>query len=405
MDLSRPSPDLLIWTNSVPIFLKLDQLAIAPRLPACFPHKTILPPMKTHPAASLILAPAFLLVAGSLLVTPSPTRAGEQLTFKPKEIACPVPPANVSDWQFSMGMPGWVPQVAGNLGVDYKTVHTQINPDTIIKDLDMTASFTGEIRKGKFGLYGDFLYLSMSENQRVGGMVSQVNVRLDYYLADLELNYRLIQRPWGWVDVRAGCRYTSLYTQMGFIRSDAAINHGSREFVDNISSTIGKKLESVLSGDEPNLPLPPLSADQKEKLKALIQIAREDPELVAAIKSGVKSEINKEKKRVANELAARLRKSLDFSTTLFEQWWDPYIGLAARINLPKSFYLTARGDYGGFGVGSDRTWQTLVGFGCNITKNTYAELGWRYLYADYEHDGFIYDVSTQGAQFTVGFNF
>jgi len=59
-------------------------------------------------------------------------------------------------------------------------------------------------------------------------------------------------------------------------------------------------------------------------------------------------------------------------------------------------------DIGGFGVGSQLTWQGYGALGCQFTQRIYSEVGYRYLYVDYQHDGFVYDTATRGAQITVG---
>lgn len=46
--------------------------------------------------------------------------------------------------------------------------------------------------------------------------------------------------------------------------------------------------------------------------------------------------------------------------------------------------------------------------GCNITRNIYSEVGYRYLYDDFrdeEADGFLYQMSLHGAQITIGLTF
>ncbi len=55
--------------------------------------------------------------------------------------------------------------------------------------------------------------------------------------------------------------------------------------------------------------------------------------------------------------------------------------------------------------GSRITCQIYGALGCQLARNLYAEAGYRYLYVDYRHDGFIYDVSTGGAQVTMEINF
>jgi hypothetical protein len=63
------------------------------------------------------------------------------------------------------------------------------------------------------------------------------------------------------------------------------------------------------------------------------------------------------------------------------------IGLRGRFNLNKAFYLSAEADCWGFGVGSDITVQAYASLGCQITRNIYCEVGYRYLYDDFRDEG------------------
>ena len=105
-------------------------------------------------------------------------------------------------------------------------------------------------------------------------------------------------------------------------------------------------------------------------------------------------------------IASILRTQLNSGHGLTEYWADPYIGIGGRYKLTKAFYLTGKADVGGFDVGSDHHrarlwWARLPG----ITRNIYAELGFRFLYYDYDSDGFLYKVWTYGPQITVGAQF
>jgi hypothetical protein len=75
--------------------------------------------------------------------------------------------------------------------------------------------------------------------------------------------------------------------------------------------------------------------------------------------------------------------------------------------LNKTFYLTAETDVGGFGIGSDIAVEAYAALGCEITRNIFSEVGFRYLYDDFrdESAGFLYQPSTYGAQLTVGLRF
>jgi hypothetical protein len=68
-----------------------------------------------------------------------------------------------------------------------------------------------------------------------------------------------------------------------------------------------------------------------------------------------------------------------------------------------------RGDGGGFGVGSDLTWQAFPYFGWQFAKWGSLQAGYRWLYMDYETGSgtrqFKYDMLNQGPQlgFTLHF--
>ena len=81
------------------------------------------------------------------------------------------------------------------------------------------------------------------------------------------------------------------------------------------------------------------------------------------------------------------------------------MGFAARYNLSKAWYLTGKADIGGFGIGSELTWQGSCALGCQVTRNIFVEAGYRYLYTDYNQGGFLYDVTQSGAQITAGITF
>ena len=97
-----------------------------------------------------------------------------------------------------------------------------------------------------------------------------------------------------------------------------------------------------------------------------------------------------------------LKTQLNSGVSLTEYWADPYIGIGGRYNLSKAYYLTGKADVGGFDAGSKVTVQAYGALGCQVTRSIYAELGFRYLYYDYDSGGFLYKVSTYGPQITVG---
>ncbi len=86
-----------------------------------------------------------------------------------------------------------------------------------------------------------------------------------------------------------------------------------------------------------------------------------------------------------------------------QDWVDPIVGARVFLNLSENFSFGVRGDIGGFGVGSDFTWNVagLLFYDFDLLgRDASVVAGYRALYQDYE-DGsgankFAYDVTQHG---------
>jgi hypothetical protein len=91
-----------------------------------------------------------------------------------------------------------------------------------------------------------------------------------------------------------------------------------------------------------------------------------------------------------------------------QTWVDPL--LVVRMHLPNSgqWLVQIRGDFGGFGIGSDMTWQIQVYGGYRFTELFQVTAGYRVLGINYEmgtdKDRFKYDINTFGPVMQLGFN-
>lgn len=78
--------------------------------------------------------------------------------------------------------------------------------------------------------------------------------------------------------------------------------------------------------------------------------------------------------------------------------------MGANLSLPlaEKWRLNVRGDIGGFGVGSDLTWQAFPYVNWQFAKWSSLQAGYRWLYTDYETGSgtneFCYDVLSEGFQ-------
>jgi hypothetical protein len=328
--------------------------------------------------------------AGAALAVIGTVAAGS-LELEPKEMA-PAPTVTSGEpWHFDLGMPGWLASVSGDIGLRGVTSHVDVGFDQILRHIDWATSVSAEARKGRFGVYSDLLYLEASAALYNNGMLSKVNIGLSQYLVDGEAFYRVVECPRGWLDLRAGARYTDIYSSTKLFGNSRLIDQAATALANAIAGDLRTLLERLLQhrldGTNPPLPVPPLTANEKIKLLKLIIAARQDP-------------ITAQQK-----IAQVLNRELNRSFSLTERWTDPYLGISGQYDLNKTFYITGRADVGGFDVGSKVTVQAYGGLGCHITRSIYSEIGFRYLYDDYDSGGFLYKVSTYGPQITTGITF
>lgn len=90
-------------------------------------------------------------------------------------------------------------------------------------------------------------------------------------------------------------------------------------------------------------------------------------------------------------------------------WIDPVIGAAFATSLSDKWSFQLMGDIGGFGVGSQFTWQAWADFDWRFSKLASLALGYRHLDWDYKEGSgatrFSYDAYLTGPTVGVTFNF
>jgi len=68
-----------------------------------------------------------------------------------------------------------------------------------------------------------------------------------------------------------------------------------------------------------------------------------------------------------------------------EEWIDPLVGLRTRIDVLKNLAFTARGDVGGFDVGSDLSWKAQLLLDYQVTRRFSVAGGYQWLDIDYDN--------------------
>jgi hypothetical protein len=386
----------------------------------------------------------FSLFTGALLAAVGSVGAGS-LELAPKESAPPTITQS-EPWQFTIAAPGWLASMNGTIGVRGINADIDVPVDEVLQHLDMIFAARAEAQKGPFGIFGEVIYIGLSDGAQINGLINNIHEQVDLSLVDGALSWRLFNQPRWSLDFAAGTHYTNVYEQLELHSDPIAIQQASQQFVDNISDDLRARLNQDISNSEflatlkstieadivsqidkhnslerhqskPNIPIGPLGGHIRqeiarrvenfiEKQKAALEARIDALRLTgAARREAVARAVNAAKARIANQLALRLDKSLNQTLSKDDYWFDPYVGLRARYNFNKTYYTAVRGEIGGFGVGADLMWEVETVVGINLTRSIFTEIGYRALGGNYEKNDFRFDAVMHGPQITTGITF
>src|SRR5262245_39531628 len=385
-----------------------------------------------------------LLFASAAVALTGPLVAGP-LELAPKETA----PPNITQsepWQFTIAVPGLMPSIDGTIGIRGVNANIDVGLDQILQHLDMIFAMRAEARKGPFGIYAEIFYVGLSDDSQINGLINNIHERVNPYLIDWGLSWRLINQPRWSLDFAAGSHYANVYEQLELHSDPAAIQQASEQFVTNISDDLVARLNNDISNSrfitelkstieaditsqidrhgsldrhqrKPRIPIGPLGGRIEQDVARVVHDFVRAKEIAlraridalqlrgAARRAAVHRIVSAAEMQIANQLAFTLDRKLSQTISRDDGWFDPYAGLHTRYNFNKTFYTAVRGEVGGFGVGSDLMWQVEGVLGINLTRNIFTEIGYRALATDFENDNFVFDVVLHGPQITTGITF
>lgn len=383
-----------------------------------------------------------LFFTGALFAIVGRISAGS-LELPPKETAPPTITQS-EPWQFTIAAPGWMAGMDGTIGVRGVNADIDIGFDQILQHLDMIFAARAEARKGPFGIYGELIYIGLSDNTQINGLINNIHEQVDMTLVDGALSWRLVNQPRWSLEFAAGTHYTNVYEQLELHSDPIAIQQASERFVNDVADDLRDRLNQDISKGEfvdalkdsirsviasrigdrledhqrhPNIPIGPLGGRIRQEIAQRVEnfIEKEKAALEARIdalhlrgearRDAVQGAVNAAKARIANQLAFRLNKSLSQTKSKDDFWFDPYVGLRGRYNFNKTYYTAVRGEIGGFGVGADLMWEVEAAFGINLTRSIFTEIGYRALGGNFEENDFRFETVMHGPQITTGITF
>jgi hypothetical protein len=280
-----------------------------------------------------------LIFLAGVFAPPDPTLGADLYTGAPKhELAQPFPSPN--QWRFSFTPYAWATGVNGSVTARGHKVNIDESFIDIVEDSDSLFALMGffEARKGRFSLFTDVVWEDLGfpgHYQRSGSPFRRLpNVNISVR-ANAQLDYeQLIIQSGIAYEVARWQGTASAYTALDLM--------GSARYW-NEETDINLKISGVLTADLERLGL---------------QVQRSRSRVIA--KSG----------------------------TL--EWVDPVIGMRLRHQMASGSELALLGDIGGFGAGSEFSWQVVGTYGFDVMcfgTPLRTVLGYRALAVEYSEDG------------------
>lgn len=377
------------------------------------------------------------------------------------------PPAAASEWEVTVTPYGWLASIDGTLTARGYSASTSIGLDDIMANLDMVAMMNIEARKGRFGGWVDGIYMKISSDADTPGpLLDSLGISVESLIAEGALFYRVWESDRGYLDLYGGARYVRMGTDLHLNVDTAGVRDVSEELsakvVDTLIDSVRGKAAPALSkaGRQAATKAQEVLADTvaqkvqqvETKLDQLRAIADAHPKLVnilrnsdrvkqairaaaevraaeelaeleaktaqakaataavrqeiARTKARVRKAVQRAEKQLAKEIERALHDALPEEISQTADWVDPFVGMRAFYNFTDRLYAVAKADIGGFGVGSDLTWQAYGALGWRFNKHVSTEIGYRHMDIDYSSDkGFAADMTMSGAQVALCIRF
>src|SRR5437763_14406389 len=139
---------------------------------------------------------------GALLAIVGRISAGS-LELQPKEVAPPTITQS-EPWQFTIAVPGWLASMNGTIGVRGVNADIDVPVTEVLQHLDMIFAARAEAQKGPFGIFGEVIYIGLSDNTQINGLINNIHEQVDLTVADDAFSWRLFIQPRWLLDFATG---------------------------------------------------------------------------------------------------------------------------------------------------------------------------------------------------------
>lgn len=403
-----------------------------------------------------------VLLLPGLFCSTSALWAGQAEVKAPVETLIePATPEN--PWELTFRPYGWAAGVNGTTGIAGYTAETDVSFKNILDGLEMVAMMQVDVRYDQWLLLLDGQYLQLgADAQPSDGILSSASLEITQVMLEAAIGYRVWAGDAGYLDVFAGARYMSVEGEITLQLNERGVTEASeklsREIVDRVRDTIRSETAPALRAAQSaaqqrvfelrSNTRSKIEAEVRQRIRDRLEQIIQRPEIgrdvvdrgpvrdairdlisakvdeaqaeidaarasasakiqqaKARARARAKRAVDKAERKLAESLEAEIYRAVPEKASGKEEWVDPIIGLRGRYDFAGPLYIAGRADIGGFGVGSDFSWQVYGALGCQVTRSATVELGYRHMAVDYTSGGFVYDVATSGAVLATGITF
>src|SRR5882757_10108725 len=116
-------------------------------------------------------------LAGAVFAIIGRVGAGS-LELPPKETTPPTITQS-EPWQFTIAAPGWLASMNGTIGVRGVNADIDVPVGEVLQHLDMMFAARAEARKGPFGIYGEVIYIGLTDGAQINGLINNIHEQVD----------------------------------------------------------------------------------------------------------------------------------------------------------------------------------------------------------------------------------
>ena len=132
-------------------------------------------------------------------------------------------------WELDLAPYIWIANLSADVSFLEQSVHVKAKFKDVLKNLKMGALIHAEVKKGKWFIMGDLVYLKVAKDGNIDALSIDTRLEIKQTVAELGAGYNLINsQDWLFIDGFAGFRYFSIINK---------IEAGSQDLLDKTINT------------------------------------------------------------------------------------------------------------------------------------------------------------------------